>query len=144
MKPGINICTEEIVKKYIEDQKDMDIIAHYLESFGFKTEILTLASDDGTNVVKNFIAKYGKMCNRRGQTLRPSHNEIFLAGTRKNAAQDRSVPDGHEDPSLGSDEVDCTKNPLCNGLLKKQTLCRIINAQSTMLFKILRLTMVLV
>ncbi|GHU17946.1 hypothetical protein FACS189472_05560 [Alphaproteobacteria bacterium] len=47
---------------------------------------------------------------------RPLHNEIFFARARKNAAQDRSVLDVHEDPSSGSDEANCEKDPLCSGL----------------------------
>jgi succinyl-diaminopimelate desuccinylase len=114
----VAFCSDLVRCKSVTPNDDgvMDIIAHYLESFGFKTEILTFASGDGTNVVKNLIAKYGKVCNRRGKTLRPLHNEIFLAGTRKNAAQDRGVLAVHEDPSSGSDEVDCGKTPLCGGL----------------------------
>ncbi|GHU16989.1 glutamine--fructose-6-phosphate aminotransferase [isomerizing] [Alphaproteobacteria bacterium] len=47
---------------------------------------------------------------------RQLHNEIFFARARKNAAQDRSVLDVHEDPSSGSDEANCEKNPLCSCL----------------------------
>ncbi|GHU18186.1 hypothetical protein FACS189472_06140 [Alphaproteobacteria bacterium] len=47
---------------------------------------------------------------------RPLHNEIFFAIARKNAAQDRSVLDVHEDPSSGSDEANCEKEPLCSSL----------------------------
>ncbi|GHU10598.1 cysteine--tRNA ligase [Alphaproteobacteria bacterium] len=42
------------------------------------------------------------------------HNEIFFARARKNAAQDRSVLLVHEDPSSGSDDANCEKDPLCN------------------------------
>ncbi|MDR3179694.1 MAG: hypothetical protein LBT70_02240 [Holosporaceae bacterium] len=38
------------------------------------------------------------------------HNEIFLARTGKNVAQDRSVLPVHEDLSNGFDEVDGEKN----------------------------------
>ncbi|MDR2268111.1 MAG: dethiobiotin synthase [Holosporaceae bacterium] len=46
--------------------------------------------------------------------MRSLHRVIFLARTRKNAAQDRSVVHLHDDPSSGSDEVDCKKRPLCS------------------------------
>ncbi|MDR3180070.1 MAG: hypothetical protein LBT70_04190 [Holosporaceae bacterium] len=45
------------------------------------------------------------------------HNEIFLARTRKNLAQDRSVLPVHEDLSNGFDEVEVEKKPLGNSLL---------------------------
>ncbi|GHT97513.1 hypothetical protein FACS1894126_1700 [Alphaproteobacteria bacterium] len=44
------------------------------------------------------------------------HNELFFARARKNAAQDRSVLLVHEDPSSGSDEANCEKEPLCSSL----------------------------
>ncbi|MDR3179995.1 MAG: hypothetical protein LBT70_03795 [Holosporaceae bacterium] len=44
------------------------------------------------------------------------HNEIFLARTRKNLAQDRSVLPVHEDLSNGLDQVDGEKKPLGNCL----------------------------
>ncbi|MDR3179670.1 MAG: hypothetical protein LBT70_02115 [Holosporaceae bacterium] len=43
-------------------------------------------------------------------------NGIFLARTRKNVAQDRSVLVVHEDLSNGFDEVDYEKKPLGNSL----------------------------
>ncbi|MDR3179972.1 MAG: hypothetical protein LBT70_03675 [Holosporaceae bacterium] len=43
-------------------------------------------------------------------------NEIFLARTRKNVAQDRSVLPVHEDLNNGFDEVDGEKKPLGNSL----------------------------
>jgi 23S rRNA pseudouridine955/2504/2580 synthase len=48
--------------------------------------------------------------------LRSLHNETFLARTRKNVAQDRSVLPVHEDLNNESDEVDCEKKPLGNDL----------------------------
>ncbi|MDR3179470.1 MAG: hypothetical protein LBT70_01050 [Holosporaceae bacterium] len=44
-------------------------------------------------------------------------HEIFLARTRKNLAQDRSILPVHEDLSNGFDEVDGEKKPLGNCLL---------------------------
>ncbi|MDR3179683.1 MAG: hypothetical protein LBT70_02185 [Holosporaceae bacterium] len=44
------------------------------------------------------------------------HNEIFLARTRKNVAQDRSVLLVHEDLSNGFYEIDGEKKPLGNSL----------------------------
>ncbi|MDR3179362.1 MAG: hypothetical protein LBT70_00480 [Holosporaceae bacterium] len=46
-------------------------------------------------------------------------NEIFLARTGKNVAQDRSLLPVHEDLSNGSDEVDGEKKPLGNSLSKR-------------------------
>ncbi|GHT97090.1 hypothetical protein FACS1894126_0350 [Alphaproteobacteria bacterium] len=53
---------------------------------------------------------------------RPLHNELFFARARKNAdtcvvAQNRSVLDVHEDPSSGSDDANCGKEPLCSGFV---------------------------
>ncbi|MDR3179888.1 MAG: hypothetical protein LBT70_03230 [Holosporaceae bacterium] len=45
------------------------------------------------------------------------HNEIFLARTRKNVAQNRSVLPVHEDLSNGFAEVDGEKKPLGNSLI---------------------------
>ncbi|MDR3179810.1 MAG: hypothetical protein LBT70_02830 [Holosporaceae bacterium] len=45
-------------------------------------------------------------------------NEIFLARTRKNVAQDRSVLAVHEDLSNGFDQVDGEKKPLGNSLFE--------------------------
>jgi hypothetical protein len=50
--------------------------------------------------------------------VRPLPNEVFLARTKKNVAQDRSVLLVHEDLSNGSDEVDCEKKPLCTNCSK--------------------------
>jgi hypothetical protein len=49
--------------------------------------------------------------------MRSLYNGVFFAKTGKTAAQDRNVLPVHEDLSSGSDEVDCEKNPLCNGFI---------------------------
>ncbi|GHT99071.1 hypothetical protein FACS1894126_5080 [Alphaproteobacteria bacterium] len=54
-------------------------------------------------------------------SMRLLHNELFFARARKNVdtcivAQDRSALDVHEDPSSGSDEANCEKEPLCSSL----------------------------
>jgi hypothetical protein len=65
-----------------------------------------------------------------GETSRPLPNVISLARTRRNAAQDRNVLPVHEDPSSGSDEVDCEKKSLGDGLTSVKFGYTIINSGS--------------
>ncbi|MDR0555444.1 MAG: DciA family protein [Holosporaceae bacterium] len=49
--------------------------------------------------------------------MRPLHDEIFSVRTMRNTAQDRSVLHVYEDPSSGSDEINCGKDLSDNGLI---------------------------
>ncbi|MDR3179332.1 MAG: hypothetical protein LBT70_00325 [Holosporaceae bacterium] len=60
-------------------------------------------------MVLNLILATGDTLSRNKRLL---PNEIFLARTRKNLAQDRSVLPVHEDLSNGFDQVDGEKKPL--------------------------------
>lgn len=76
----VSLCSDLIKCKSVTPNDDgaIDVIAEYLLSLGFHTEILIFKSVDGKNEIKNLFAKYGASKNRILGFL--GHSDVVPAG----------------------------------------------------------------
>ncbi|GHU12142.1 UDP-N-acetylmuramoyl-L-alanyl-D-glutamate--2,6-diaminopimelate ligase [Alphaproteobacteria bacterium] len=107
-------------KKYIDDAISRG--AKYIVSNGEENHVTRNDSGITYIYVNNSRIELSHIASRffpnnLNHVPRSLHNELFFARASKNVAQDRSVLDVHEDPSSGSDEANCEKEPLCSDLV---------------------------
>lgn len=76
----ISLCSDLIQCKSVTPNDDgaIDVIANYLSSLGFQTQILIFQSSDGKNEIKNLFAKYGTSKNKILGFL--GHSDVVPAG----------------------------------------------------------------
>ncbi len=76
----VSLCSDLIKCKSVTPNDDgaIDVVAGYLSSLGFHTEILIFKSADGKNEIKNLFAKYGVSKNKILGFL--GHSDVVPAG----------------------------------------------------------------
>jgi succinyl-diaminopimelate desuccinylase len=76
----ISLCSDLIKCKSVTPNDDgaLDVIANYLMTIGFETNIMTFKSADGTNSIRNLFAKYGTSKNKVLGFL--GHSDVVPAG----------------------------------------------------------------